>query len=137
MMVPGLVTVFLFQFVAIWNNFLLPFIMLGDDQQFPVTVGLYTLLNQGANQPALYTLGDHRRAAVDHPADRAVPHPAAVLAGRPAAGAVKALSRWTTSALSVTSHAGPARQPPDDPRRGRARPGVSRGTVSRVLNGGH
>lgn len=55
-MLPGLVTVFLFQFVAIWNNFLLPFILLSDDQKFPVTVGLYTLLNQGASQPALYTL---------------------------------------------------------------------------------
>ena len=53
---PGLVTVFLFQFVAIWNNFLLPYIMLADDTKFPVTVGLYTLLNQGASQPALYTL---------------------------------------------------------------------------------
>ncbi|WP_326609329.1 carbohydrate ABC transporter permease [Streptomyces scopuliridis] len=56
MMVPGLVTVFLFQFVAVWNNFLLPYIMLGDDQKFPVTLGLYTLLQQGSNTPALYTL---------------------------------------------------------------------------------
>ena len=56
MMMPGLVTVFLFQFVAIWNNFLLPFIMLGDDTKFPVTVGLFTLLKQGAAAPALYTL---------------------------------------------------------------------------------
>lgn len=56
MMLPGLVTVFLFQFVAIWNNFLLPLIMLSDDRKFPVTVGLYTLLNRGADQPALYTL---------------------------------------------------------------------------------
>ncbi len=55
MMAPGLVTVFLFQFVAIWNNFLLPFIMLGDDEKFPVTLGLYTLLNQGNTTPALYT----------------------------------------------------------------------------------
>ena len=55
MMVPGLVTVFLFQFVAIWNNFLLPFIMLGDDEKFPVTLGLYTMLNQGNTTPALYT----------------------------------------------------------------------------------
>jgi multiple sugar transport system permease protein len=53
---PGLVTVFLVQFVAIWNNFLLPYIMLADDGKFPVTVGLYTLLNQGASQPALYIL---------------------------------------------------------------------------------
>jgi multiple sugar transport system permease protein len=55
-MAPGLVTVFLFQFVAIWNNFLLPFIMLSDDQKFPVTVGLYTMLNRGNTVPALYTL---------------------------------------------------------------------------------
>jgi multiple sugar transport system permease protein len=56
MMVPGLITVFLFQFVAIWNNFLLPFIMLADDDRFPVTVGLYTLLNRGSTEPALYRL---------------------------------------------------------------------------------
>jgi multiple sugar transport system permease protein len=56
MMVPGLVTVFLFQFVAVWNNFLLPYIMLSDDEKFPLTLGLYTLLEQGSNTPALYTL---------------------------------------------------------------------------------
>ncbi|OEJ62063.1 sugar ABC transporter permease [Streptomyces agglomeratus] len=56
MMSPGLVTVFLFQFVAIWNNFLLPYIMLGDDAKFPMTVGLFTLLAQGSNTPVLYTL---------------------------------------------------------------------------------
>ncbi|MFJ9019807.1 carbohydrate ABC transporter permease [Streptomyces sp. NPDC102259] len=56
MMVPGMVTVFLFQFVAIWNNFLLPYIMLSDDERFPLTLGLFTLLEQGANTPALYTL---------------------------------------------------------------------------------
>lgn len=56
MMLPGLVTIFLFQFVAIWNNFMLPYIMLGDDTLFPITVGLNGLLNQGASVPALYTL---------------------------------------------------------------------------------
>ncbi|MDN4609416.1 carbohydrate ABC transporter permease [Arthrobacter burdickii] len=56
MMLPGLVTIFLFQFVAIWNNFMLPYIMLGDDSLFPITVGLNGLLNQGASAPALYTL---------------------------------------------------------------------------------
>jgi multiple sugar transport system permease protein len=55
MMLPGLVTVFLFQFVGIWNNFMLPYIMLGNDRLFPLTVGLYTMLNQGSSQPALYT----------------------------------------------------------------------------------
>jgi multiple sugar transport system permease protein len=56
MMVPGLVTVFLFQFVAVWNNFLLPFIMLSDENKFPLIVGLYTLLNRGSTAPALYSL---------------------------------------------------------------------------------
>ncbi|GAA1917226.1 carbohydrate ABC transporter permease [Streptomyces durmitorensis] len=56
MMVPGLVTVFLCQFVAVWNNFLLPYIMLSDDEKFPITLGLFTLLEQGSNTPALYTL---------------------------------------------------------------------------------
>jgi len=56
MMGPGLVTIFLFQFVAIWNNFMLPYIMLGDDKLFPITVGLSGLLNQGASVPSLYTL---------------------------------------------------------------------------------
>ena len=56
MMLPGLITIFLFSFVGIWNNFMLPYIMLGDDQLFPITVGLNGLLNQGASAPALYTL---------------------------------------------------------------------------------
>ncbi len=55
-MLPGLVTVFLLQFIAVWNNFLLPFIMLSDDDLYPLTVGLYALLNQGTSQPVLYTL---------------------------------------------------------------------------------
>jgi multiple sugar transport system permease protein len=55
-MVPGMVTLLLLQFVAIWNNFLLPYLMIADDRRFPMTVGLYTMLNQGASQPALYSL---------------------------------------------------------------------------------
>ncbi len=34
-MVPGLITVFMLQFVGIWNNFLLPFIMLSNEQLYP------------------------------------------------------------------------------------------------------
>ena len=56
MMVPGLVTIFLFQFVAVWNNFLLHYIMLSDENKFPITVGLYTLLNRGSSAPSLYSL---------------------------------------------------------------------------------
>ena len=42
LMIPALVTIFLFQFVAIWNNFFLPLVMLSDDKLFPITVGLET-----------------------------------------------------------------------------------------------
>ncbi|WP_375388872.1 carbohydrate ABC transporter permease [uncultured Amnibacterium sp.] len=40
-MSPALVTVFLFSFVGIWNNFFLPLVMLKDSSLFPVTVGLF------------------------------------------------------------------------------------------------
>ena len=33
-------TVLLFQFVAIWNNYLLPLVMLNNEKLFPITVGL-------------------------------------------------------------------------------------------------
>jgi multiple sugar transport system permease protein len=55
-MLPGMVTVFLLQFVGIWNNFLLPFVMLSDQGDYPLTVGLYTLLAKGSGSPALYSL---------------------------------------------------------------------------------
>ncbi|MEO3799524.1 carbohydrate ABC transporter permease [Nonomuraea sp. B1E8] len=56
MMLPGMVTIFMLQFVGIWNNFLLPYIMLSDQGKFPITVGLYTLLAKGSSEPALYGL---------------------------------------------------------------------------------
>jgi multiple sugar transport system permease protein len=40
MMAPALVTIFLFQFVEIWNNFLLPSQVLISENLRPVTVGL-------------------------------------------------------------------------------------------------
>ncbi|WP_019148218.1 carbohydrate ABC transporter permease [Timonella senegalensis] len=39
---PALVTIALFIFVATWNNFLLPLVMLNNSELFPVTLGLYT-----------------------------------------------------------------------------------------------
>jgi multiple sugar transport system permease protein len=56
LMGPGLVTIFLLQFIAIWNNFLLPFVMLSSDSKFPLTVGLYSLLQHGADEASLYSL---------------------------------------------------------------------------------
>lgn len=40
MMVPGYVTITLFQFVGIWNNFMLPLIMLQDRSLVPVSLGM-------------------------------------------------------------------------------------------------
>jgi multiple sugar transport system permease protein len=40
MMGPALVTIFLFQFVEVWNNYLLPLMVLNDSSLQPVTVGL-------------------------------------------------------------------------------------------------
>lgn len=42
LLVPGMVTIFLFQFVAIWNSFFLPLIVLTDPNLFPVNLGLAT-----------------------------------------------------------------------------------------------
>ncbi len=57
LMRPALVTIALFQFVAIWNNYFLPLVMLSDEKLFPITVGLQTwnVTTGGANQ-FLYTL---------------------------------------------------------------------------------
>ena len=40
LMMPAQVTILLFQFVAIWNNYFLPLIMLSNENLFPLTVGL-------------------------------------------------------------------------------------------------
>jgi multiple sugar transport system permease protein len=39
---PAMITVFLFQFVAVWNNFFLPLVMLNDSTLYPLTLGLQT-----------------------------------------------------------------------------------------------
>ncbi|MGN7970756.1 carbohydrate ABC transporter permease [Microbacterium sp. 22296] len=53
LMSPALVTMFLFQFVAIWNNFFLPLIMLRSEELFPVVFGLYGWNNQLNQIPEL------------------------------------------------------------------------------------
>lgn len=53
LMTPALVTMFLFQFVAIWNNFFLPMIMLRSEEFFPVVYGLYGWNNQLNQLPEL------------------------------------------------------------------------------------
>jgi multiple sugar transport system permease protein len=53
LMTPALVTVFLFQFVAIWNNFFLPLVMLQDSTLYPITLGLHTWNSQIPHNPDL------------------------------------------------------------------------------------
>ncbi|MFC9328904.1 carbohydrate ABC transporter permease [Kitasatospora sp. NPDC057015] len=56
MVMPGFVTVLLFQFTAIWNNFFLPLVMLSDNELFPVSLGLYTWNTQTKAFPEYYPL---------------------------------------------------------------------------------
>lgn len=46
MMAPALATVFLFQFVGIWNNFFLPLVTLNDRRLWPVTLGIFSWNSQ-------------------------------------------------------------------------------------------
>lgn len=56
MMSPALVTIFLFQFVNIWNNYLLSLVMLANDELYPLTLGIATWFQYADRQPILYTL---------------------------------------------------------------------------------
>ncbi|MGW5019087.1 carbohydrate ABC transporter permease [Streptomyces cacaoi] len=59
LMTPALVTVFLFQFVHIWNNYFLPLVMLSEDDKYPITLGLVTWQQAADRVPELtqYTIG--------------------------------------------------------------------------------
>lgn len=45
LLAPAMVTIFLFIFVATWNNFLLPLMMLNSDALKPITLGLYGMMS--------------------------------------------------------------------------------------------
>lgn len=51
---PGVVTLFLFTFNGIWNNFFLPLLMLTDQQLFPVSLGLYFWNSQSLTNADYY-----------------------------------------------------------------------------------
>lgn len=53
LMAPALVTVFLFQFTQIWNNFFLPLVMLQNDELYPITLGMYSWNSQTYLAPQL------------------------------------------------------------------------------------
>ncbi|MFE0649326.1 carbohydrate ABC transporter permease [Streptomyces sp. NPDC059534] len=50
MLVPGFVTIFLFQFTQIWNSFFLPLVMLSDQDLYPVNLGLYVWYSSALSQ---------------------------------------------------------------------------------------
>lgn len=52
LMAPALVTIFLFQFVEVWNNLLLPLMVLNDTSLQPVTVGLVSWTDSNGQVPA-------------------------------------------------------------------------------------
>ncbi|MGI5468420.1 carbohydrate ABC transporter permease [Streptomyces sp. CA-132043] len=54
LMTPALVTVFLFQFVHIWNNYFLPLVMLSDSDLYPIQLGLTSWTGYADRQPELY-----------------------------------------------------------------------------------
>ncbi|WP_407361050.1 carbohydrate ABC transporter permease [Microbacterium sp. LBN7] len=56
MLVPGFVTIALFQFVGIWNNFMLPLIMLQNRDLFPSSVGIALWQSQVQQNPEFATL---------------------------------------------------------------------------------
>lgn len=56
MVMPGFVTIFLFQFTAIWNNFFLPLVMLSDQKLFPLSLGLYAWNSNAHAEPGFYPL---------------------------------------------------------------------------------
>ena len=56
LMAPALITVFLIQFIAVWNNFLLPFVMLTDNDLYPLTLGMYGMIMPTGGQPNQFSL---------------------------------------------------------------------------------
>jgi multiple sugar transport system permease protein len=56
LMAPALITVFLIQFIGVWNNFLLPFVMLTDNELYPLTLGMYGMIMPTGGQPNQFSL---------------------------------------------------------------------------------
>lgn len=57
LLAPAMVTIFLFIFVATWNNFLLPLMMVSSPELKPVTLGLYGMMSYFAPQKGAVMLG--------------------------------------------------------------------------------
>lgn len=56
LILPGVLMVFLFAFINIWNNFFLPLFMLNGERSFPVTLGLFSWVQQAQTSRDMNTL---------------------------------------------------------------------------------
>ncbi|QFR02024.1 carbohydrate ABC transporter permease [Streptomyces phaeolivaceus] len=56
LMRTGGITIFMLEFINIWNNFFLPLFMLNGERTFPVTLGLYSWLQQAQTARDMNTL---------------------------------------------------------------------------------
>ncbi len=54
MLMPGVITIFLFQLTAIWNNFFLPMVMLSNQKLYPVSLGLFQWNSSATVSPEYY-----------------------------------------------------------------------------------
>lgn len=57
LLAPAMVTIFLFIFVATWNNFLLPLMMISSQELKPVTLGLYGMMSYFSPDKGAVMLG--------------------------------------------------------------------------------
>lgn len=57
LLAPAMVTIFLFIFVATWNNFLLPLMMVSSPEIKPVTLGLYGMITYFSPDKGAVMLG--------------------------------------------------------------------------------
>ncbi|MEV0598724.1 carbohydrate ABC transporter permease [Streptomyces sp. NPDC050315] len=56
LILPGVLLVFLYAFISIWNNFFLPLILLYDERLYPLTLGLHSWNQSGLTEPQLQQL---------------------------------------------------------------------------------
>ncbi|MCR2783562.1 MULTISPECIES: carbohydrate ABC transporter permease [unclassified Microbacterium] len=57
LLAPAMVTIFLFIFVATWNNFLLPLLMVSSQELKPVTLGLFGMMSYFSPNKGAVMLG--------------------------------------------------------------------------------
>ena len=57
LLAPAMVTIFLFVFVATWNNFLLPLLMVSSQELKPVTLGLFGMMSYFSPDKGAVMLG--------------------------------------------------------------------------------